>query len=191
MKKLLVYIVYLLIFWGSFRYFFDFADVVEELWFKPVIWLVPLFWWNASLKQRVTFFEGSILKSSLYGLLAGCFYWLATLNFGASEPLGFDLIGVAVATAVVEEMAFSGFVLGYMLKNKVDVNNALFLNSLFVAICRLPVLLFVQQMSFLNLVFVLSFVFASALINGLVRQKSGSVVGSVVARIALNVSLLF
>lgn len=191
MKKLIVYIVYLLLFWGAFRYFFDFADAIEELWIKPVIWLVPLFWWNISLKKRVSFFEGSLLQSVFVGLITGIFYWIVIRGFRLEGAVELEVFGVALATAVVEELAFSGFVLGYLQNMKMKTNMAVFLTSLLVAFMRLPILLFGYETNVTSTVFVLIFVFAVALINGMIRAKTKNVIGSVVARTILNISLIF
>ena len=191
MKKLIVYIVYLLLFWGAFRYFFDFAGVIEELWIKPVIWLVPLFWWNISLKKRVGFFEGGLLQSMFVGLITGIFYWIVILGFNLGGAVGLEVFGVALATAVVEELAFSGFVLGYLRNMKMEANMALFLTSLLVAFMRLPILLFGYETNLTSTIFVLIFVCAVTLINGLTRLKTKNVIGSVVARTILNISLIF
>jgi len=56
--RLGVYYFYLLLVWGSFRYWIRLPEVVEELWFKPVIWLLPLYWWRISLKGKPELFSG-------------------------------------------------------------------------------------------------------------------------------------
>ena len=42
--KVLVYYVYLLMAWGLFRLLVRLPDIIEELWFKPVVWMFPLWW---------------------------------------------------------------------------------------------------------------------------------------------------
>lgn len=186
MKKIMVYVLYLLVVWGSFRYFFDFSDVVEELWFKPVIWLVPLFWWNISLKNRVKFFEGNGYLSLLWGVVAGAVYCLLVGEFSRFGNITLDILGIAMVTSMVEEMTFSGFVLGYLLQKKYSENLAIFTLGLVVMLTRLPILMFGFEIKGRELFFVSLFVFAIAIINGLIRVKTNNVLGSILARVAVN-----
>ncbi len=189
MKKVLLYTGYLLLVWGGFRYFFNLPEVIEELWFKPVIWLVPLFWWNIFLREkRVTLFGGNQLISLLVGLTVGCFYFFALRKVPEMSSSNWDLVGVALVTSVVEEIAFTGFVLGYLQKSVSEIWS-IFFCSILVAIMRLPILLFDSKVGGTELTFVLIFVFAVAMINGVIRLKSGSVSGSILARFILNIAL--
>lgn len=190
MKKVSFYILYLLVVWGGFRYFFNFSSAVDELMFKPVIWLVPLFWWNSSLGERVEFFGGRVGSSILLGLLAGAFYTVVIRGSAGIGLINWDLFGVSVVTAVVEELAFSGFVLGYLVDRGGSVNMGVVITSILVAIVRLPILIFDFRSSGMETFFACAFVFATSLISGLIRTRSGNVGGSIVARIVLNISLL-
>ncbi len=192
MKKILLYVLYLLVVWGGFRYFFNFPGAIEELWIKPVIWLIPLFWWNIYLKkERVLFFEGGAVKSLLMGGFVGMFYWLIVRQSASLPSMNLDLLGVALATSIVEELAFSGFVLGYLQKKGAFSKNMLvFVLGGLVALSRLPILLFDYKLPFAQIMYVCLFVFAASMINGLIRLKSGNVIGSIVARFALNIATL-
>ena len=106
MKRFAYYILYLLVAWGVFRYFVRLPEVIEELWFKPLIWLVPIFWWNWSLRKPVLFFEEVWWKSIGSGAFLGLFYLIL---FGGIKNFNFDYLGVVTATAIVEEMVFSVF----------------------------------------------------------------------------------
>ena len=109
-----IYYVYLLLVWGGIRYGLRFPDVIEELWFKPVIWLVPLFWWRLGWKGRPELFSGNWWLSGKLGLLVGVVYFVLIRWLGGVSSLswGWDILGVALVTAIVEELAFSGFLLG-------------------------------------------------------------------------------
>jgi hypothetical protein len=176
----------LLVVWGSFRYFVDLPPIIEELWFKPVIWLVPLFWWNVSLKNSVSLFDGSIVKSVIYGSLAAIFYFFITSLWREISSVNLDLLGIAMVTAVVEELTFSGFLLGYLLRKKTDWVLSLVLIGFLTALIRIPILLFGYQLEFRQGMPALIFVFSSAMINAYIRLKSKNVTGSVLARTVLN-----
>lgn len=190
MKKVLIYVLYLLIVWGSFRYFVNLPPVIEELWVKPVIWLVPLFWWNVALKNRVSLFEGGFAKSFFYGFMTAIFYFIITSLWKDIHSINVDLLGIATVTAIVEELTFSGFLLGYLLKKKTDWVLSLVLVGFCTALVRIPILLFGYKLDYWQGVGVLMFVFSSAMINAYVRLVSRNVTGSILARVVLNLGSL-
>lgn len=191
MKRLGYYYIYLLLVWGSFRYFVRLPEVIEELWFKPVLWLVPLFWWNLSLKENILMFGKGWKKSLFWGFLAGVVYALIMkLGKPLSINVSMDLLGIALAIAVTEEMAFSGFVAGYLEKIRKNNNANLAIVGLMTAFIRLPILLFVYQAGIKEVLGVLFMVAASGTINAWIRVKSGDVSGSIVARTMMNLATL-
>lgn len=122
--NLITYYCYLLLIWGVFRLTVRLPLLVEELWFKPVIWGLPLLSiWYAE-KKKASFFSGNVFKALGGGLGLGAAYMLliflvsviqgggVKFNELGAESLGFtDLLGIGLATAVVEEMVFAGYLL--------------------------------------------------------------------------------
>jgi len=190
-KRLWYYYIYLVLVWGSFRYFIRLPEVVEELWFKPVLWLVPLFWWNLALKEKIVMFAGKLRESLFLGVIVGVFYFLI-LKFGSLGNFQFDLnlMGVALATAVTEELTFSGFVAGYLEKIRKGRFVNLIIVGLMTAVIRLPILFFVYQVTGKEVLGVLLVALASGAINAWIRVRSGNVAGSVLARLGLNLAAL-
>lgn len=191
MRRLWYYYIYLILVWGSFRYFIRLPEVVEELWFKPMLWLIPLFWWNLALKEKVVMFAGNWRKSLLLGVIVGVFYFLILKLVGSNSfQLDLNLVGVALAIAVTEELTFSGFVAGYLEKiRKGNLFNFVILGFL-TAVIRLPILLFVYQASGKEILGVMLVALASGMINAWIRVRSGNVAGSVLARFGLNLAAL-
>jgi membrane protease YdiL (CAAX protease family) len=188
--------------WGSFRYFIRLPEVIEELWFKPVLWLVPLFWWNLALKEKIVMFgnpptdksvrqTGGWIKSLILGVIAGAFYFLI-LKYKNITGFRFDinLVGVALATAVTEELVFSGFVAGYLEKIRKGNLFNLLIVGLMAAAIRLPILLFVYQATGREVLGVLLVALASGVINAWIRVKTGNVSGSILARLGMNLAAL-
>lgn len=191
-KKLMSYYVYLLLVWGGFRYWVSLPEVIEELWFKPVIWLIPLFWWRMSLGGKPKLFNNKWFASGIVGVLVGILYFglISLLRSTAGYSWGLNMVGIALVTAIVEEMTFSGVVLGLMdgsYKNKL-VN--LIVTGLMVVGVHVPINIFVFGLRGLELAGVLVWLFSVAVINGLIRQKTGNVTGSIVARFLLMLSVL-
>lgn len=191
MKRLWYYYIYLLLAWGSFRYFVRLPEVIDELWFKPLLWLVPLFWWNLAMKEKVVMFGKQKLLSLVLGVLVGVAYFLL-LKYGnwRTFELDVNILGVAVATAVTEELVFSGFVAGYLEKIRSGKWINLLIVGLMIAVIRLPILLFVYQANLNEVIGVLLVVFASGVINAWIRVKTGDVTGSIVARLGMNLASL-
>jgi hypothetical protein len=190
-KRLWYYFLYLVLVWGSFRYFIDLPEVVEELWFKPAIWLVPLFWWNLSLPEKVIFFGKRWFSSISLGLTVGIVYFVLLKRFNLeNEGWSNDLIGVAIATAITEELVFSGFVMGYLEKIRKARWKDLMTVALMVMVVRLPILIFVYKLGWIELLGALLLVGAMGAINGWIRSTTGSVAGSILARVGMNLAVI-
>jgi hypothetical protein len=190
-KRLWFYYLYLILVWGSFRYFIRLPEVIEELWFKPALWLIPLFWWNMALREKIVMFGKKWGESLICGLVVGVVYFLI-LKFGnmGSFQVDINVVGVALATAVTEELTFSGFVAGYLEKIRKGNFMNLILVGLMTAVIRLPILLFVYRAGGSEVLGVLLVALASGVINAWVRVKTGNVAGSVLARLGLNLAAL-
>lgn len=189
MSRLWIYFIYLFFSWGSFRYFIKLPDVVEELWFKPMIWLVPLFWWNMALKKKVDMFENTWIETSTWGLGMALVYWIIFSQLRI-PMVSVEVIGVAVATAIVEELVFSGFIAGYLERfSKGNWRNLLLTGSM-AGVMRLPIATFVFKLSPLATLGVFLLAFSTTMIHAWIRQKTGNVTGGIIARIGMNLAIL-
>ena len=190
-KRLWYYYMYLLLVWGSFRFFVRLPEVIEELWFKPVLWLVPLFWWNMALKEKVSMFGKKWGETLVLGSMVGLFYFfiLKFRTLGTFQ-VSTDLIGVALATAVTEELTFSGFVAGFLEKIRKGRWQNYLAVGLMVAVIRLPILCFVYRADSIEILGVLLVAMASGVINAWIRVRTGNVGGSILARLGMNLAAL-
>lgn len=127
----------------------------------------------------------------IYGAVAGVVYFLILKfrNMGSFQ-MDINVAGVALATAVTEELTFSGFVAGYLEKIRKGNFVNLILVGLMAAAIRLPILLFVYRASEDEVLGVLLVALASGVINAWIRVRSGNVAGSVLARLGLNLAAL-
>ena len=189
MRRLWFYYIYLFFIWGSFRYFIHLPEVIEELWFKPVIWLVPLFWWNAALKRRVEMFENSWVETVSWGLGMALFYWLVFSQLKI-PVVNWETLGVAMATAGVEELVFSGFITGYLERLVKGSWTNLFLTGAMAGVMRLPIATFVFQLTPMATFGVVLLAFATTMIHAWIRQKTGNVAGGIIARVGMNLAIL-
>lgn len=151
--RVLMYYVYLMVAWGMFRLLIRLPDIVEELWFKPVIWMLPLWWLWSREKTRVNLFKGSAKGALVWGMSLGLLYgfvaWLAGWSkYGEirldSEVMGWlDVAGIGLVTAVTEEVVFSGYLLQKIKGFVVSEWMAITLTGLGFALLHLPIAMFV------------------------------------------------
>lgn len=127
-KRVWIYYLYLWIGWGLFRWLFNLPEAIEELWIKPVIWLLPIWFIRANQKKRANWFEGDGLKAIAAGLGLGVLYSGVTILSKMKAGVGFEgwfgvegwwMVGVGLITAIVEQLAFAGFIF-YNLKDKFE-----------------------------------------------------------------------
>jgi hypothetical protein len=151
--KVLMYYVYLLTAWGLFRLLIRLPEVIEELWFKPVVWMLPLWWLWSREKRRVNLFKGSVKGALVWGMSLGLLYglvaWLAGLSkYGEikldGEAMGWlDVVGIGLVTAVTEEVVFSGYLLQKIKGFVVSEWVAITLTGLGFVLIHLPIAIFV------------------------------------------------
>jgi len=143
------------------------------------------------MKEKIVMFGKKWRETLILGFLVGVFYFVI-LKFRNIGNFNFDinLIGVAMATAVTEELTFSGFVAGYLEKIRKGKMFNLMIVGILTAVIRLPILLFVYQASGKEVLGVLLVALASGVINAWIRVRSGNVTGSILARLGMNLAAL-
>lgn len=153
--------VYLLIIWGFYRFLFQLPEEIEELFIKPVVWLVPvlilinkehlgLSSLGFTLKN---FFPAVYLSLGLGAVfvveaLIINYIKYKGLNFAANiGQLPFAIsLGLSFATAFSEEVAFRGYLFNrvwYVLKREWSAN---LLTSVAWAAIHVPVTFFVWKL---------------------------------------------
>jgi hypothetical protein len=189
-RRLWYYYIYLLVVWGGFRFWGRLSEVVEELWFKPLLWLVPLFWWNLALKEQLVMFGRKWGSSIGWGVGVGVFYYLLIRGWSLQGDWGSNVLLIAAATAVTEEITFSGFVAGYLERRRRGWVGNFLIVGLMVAIIRLPVWLAVYKLGLSEVTGAWFLAGASGAINAWIRVKTGNVTGSILARMGMNLAVL-
>lgn len=193
-KHVTVYSLYLLLMWSLYRFLFQLPDNVEELFVKPVFWLIPIFWLNSkekfSLESLGISFK-NIFPSIYLSLGLGVifvfeavltnFFKYGHLNFAANignMPL-LSSLGISFATAFSEETAFRGYIfsrLWFALKDEWAANVA---SSVLWTIVHIPIAFFVWKMNLatgmLYLILTAVFGIGSAFIFGRTKNIFGSV----------------
>lgn len=164
-KHTTILATFLLIVWGFYRMLFKLPVEIEELFIKPLIWLVPVY----ILVKKEKGSLGSLgitlrnLFPSLYLALAlGVLFALEAviINFVKYESIDFSAnlgqspflmaLGLSFATAISEELAFRGYLFNrvwHVLGNEWKAN---FLTSIVWALIHIPITMFWWKLSFIN-----------------------------------------
>ncbi len=142
-----------------------------------------------ALPAKVTMFSKNWLESICWGGFLAGFYLLLirNFNFGSWKP---EVLTIALATAITEEMVFSGFVAGYLEKIQKGKWINWLIIGLMVMVVRLPILWFVYRLGFRESLGVILFAGASGVMNAWVRIQTGNVTGSILARTGINLAVL-
>ena len=165
------YFVYLALFWSLFRYLVRLPEVIEELWFKPVIWLVPLLFVMASMKKKIVVF-GNNWKAIPAGVLMGIFYFvLFKYRIVPSGTMNLDSVGIAFVTAVVEQITFAGVLLPFLIRESKSELAGITVTALAFGLIRIPINLFVYGLRPEVFGGVIMLAVGVQLINGFLRVR--------------------
>ncbi len=201
--RITAYFFYLLIVWGLYRAFFNFHYLWDELFFKPLFWLIPVFWLVFKLERRGFASLGLVFKKPLakvfLGLGISSFvfiqYLLALASKGRTfvfnpsgiKPFIWPLAFLScVATGIVEELAFRGFLmtrLNEVIKRKLW--SSVIVGFLFFII-HLPILIFIQGFGLAGIAEFLVLSVSLGTLDGYVFWKTKGVLAPIVAHSSLN-----
>lgn len=162
LKNATILAAYLLVVWGFYRFLFRFPEEIEELFIKPVVWLLPVFYFIR--RERATLasigITGKNLFQSIYLALAlGAFFVIEALiinyvkygglNFGANigQNALLESLGLSFATAVSEEISFRGYLFNRVWYALGDEWKANIITSLVWALVHVPITIFVWKLS--------------------------------------------
>lgn len=162
LKNATILAAYLLIVWGFYRFLFKLPEEIEELFIKPVVWLLPVFYFlkkeGADLSSLGI--TGKNLFKSIYLALAlGAFFVIEALiinylkygglNFGANigQKAIFESLGLSFATAFSEEISFRGYLFNRVWYALGDEWKANIVTSLVWATVHVPITIFVWKLT--------------------------------------------
>lgn len=154
---------FLLVVWGFYRLIFRLPEEIEELVVKPIVWLLPVFYFLKKESKGISslgFNFRNLFPSIYYSLGLGFLFIFEALlinylkygNFNFAANIGdkpfFPALGLSFATAFSEEIAFRGYLFNRVwlaLKNEILAN----LSTSFIwALIHIPVVVFVWKLDF-------------------------------------------
>jgi membrane protease YdiL (CAAX protease family) len=198
LKNVFVYATYLLIVWGLYRFIFKLPEEVEELVIKPVVWLLPLLYVIRKEKEKLSSLGVSIttLFPSLYFVIGlGAifaiealllnFFKYGYLNLGSyiGDKTLLLSIGISLATAFSEEIAFRGYIFNRLNKILKNEWSASIITTIFWVLIHVPIVVFIMKWDLLSSI---SYLFITALFglgSNFVFARTGNVFASVILHV--------
>ncbi len=169
LKNSTILAAYLLIVWGFYRVLFKLPEEIEELFVKPLVWLLPVFYLLKKEKLGISSLgvtQKNIFPAIYFALGLGVVFALegvvinvvkhGGMNFSANLGSGPFLaaLGISFATAVSEELAFRGYLFNRVWHALGNEWRANLLTSFVWALIHVPIVIFWWE---LNLTGILSY----------------------------------
>ena len=198
LKNATMFAAYLLIVWGCYRLLFKLPDEVEELFLKPIIWLVPLVFLLKKEREGISSL-GITLKNLFpaiyFSLGLGAIFALeaVVLNFAKygsfvfaaniGEKFILSSIGLSFATAFSEEIAFRGYIFNRVWRALGNEWIANLTTSAVWGLIHVPVAIFVFKLDFPAAVVYLSLTTLFGIGSAFVFARTKNVFGSILLHV--------
>lgn len=197
-KNVAIYSTYLIIFWAFYRFLFQFPDNIEEIFVKPIFWIIPLLFIIKKEKVGISslgFTFKNLAPSVLLSLGLGAVFVIEGLatnfvkyghfnfaaNFGSAAILA--TFGISIITAITEETSFRGYIfsrLAYVFKNETLAN--IVQTVLWIAI-HIPIAFFVLNLNLSQALVYLSITGIFGLGSAFIFARTNNIWGSVLLHV--------
>lgn len=197
-KNVTIYAAYLIVVWAFYRFLFRFPDSVEELVIKPIVWLLPVFYFVG--KERMNLSSIGITFKNLFptiylslglgsifvieGLISNYLKY-GYLNFGANIgtiPL-LPSLGLSFATAFSEETAFRGYIysrLSMVFKGEIVPN---LIQALAWIAIHVPIAFFIWKYTFAQAVVYLFITAIFGIGSAFIFSRTKNIFGSILLHV--------
>jgi len=185
--------------WFLYRKTVYSTDIIDELIFKPLIFLTPLFILFSRHKIKASSLnlkkpsEKIIILSVLVGLGLSLLQIVPLIlrhhNFHI-PPNFLPLIIATVGTAVIEEIFFRGFLLEQLTRH-FSKYSANVLSSFLFSLIHIPIIIFVNHTSGVDFLIALYIIFASSILYGILYLKNKTLWSPIIAHYVVDILLLF
>lgn len=197
-RNITILSTYILLVWGFYRFIFKFPEEVEEVFIKPILWLVPVFYFIKKERKGLSSLGITLRKlfpSIYYAIILGVVFALegvlinfvkySNIDFSANlgKNMFYSALGISFITAISEEITFRGYLFNRTWKLLGKEWTANIIISIIWGLVHIPVAIFWWKLSlfdsfvilFLNILFGIgsSFVFA----------RTGNIVSSILLHV--------
>ncbi|MBI4137492.1 CPBP family intramembrane metalloprotease [Candidatus Roizmanbacteria bacterium] len=204
MLLIFYYYTYLFSSWSLYRFITFFPEAIDEMIFKPLIWLLPLVilivsYEKRSITKSLGFNFSHSVYDSLFGSLVAIFLFgivIASLylRYGTILVNPHDLslwtliffAGMSLATAIVEESVFRGFImtrLMHVLHSKLWAN---IIATLLFLLIHLPIYAFTQALNFVEITHILALSGIISFIDGYLFYHRQGIVAPIASHATWN-----
>src|SRR5258708_5939213 len=172
MKKSLVLFLFIFVIWTVYRYFTHFPEWVDEIVFKPILYIGPTFLlvrhFDRQSLDSLGFSKKRVLQNIGIGILVAIalisynllISYFKTkqlqLNFTGRDPSALLLpFIISFFTALSEEIVFRGYMFSRMLKNTQNAFVAIIVSSLVFSVIHIPRFILVEHLSTIDILMIL------------------------------------
>lgn len=198
---------WILLFWSLYRYFVKLPEWVDELLFKPLVFVAPVLWYVRKYERQPLSSLGlttrNLFTSIYIGLGFGLVFALEGLAANAIKygriqivPIPaltqyglLTLLMLSLATAFSEELLSRGFLFSRIYAKSKNLPYASILSTIFFVLLHVPIL--VTSLKLQGLTLVLFFVtdFVLGLANSLLFFNTGSLVAPILVHVFWNMTV--
>lgn len=192
--------------WAAYRYFFRNPEWLDELVFKPIVFLVPVCWFlvkHGGLTAAALGFRRSAVSQiikwgggfGLFLVIENIFIWqlrgkYLQIDLGQILPL-IQVLVISLGTAISEEILYRGFLLERIQKVVPQASLANFINAILFSLAHVTIAIMVFHYLGRELIAYLFVIFILGYAQGIIYQRSGSIYSSIFAHTLWNLSNIF
>jgi membrane protease YdiL (CAAX protease family) len=198
LKNVTIYSTYLIIIWAFYRFLFQLPSEVEELFIKPVVWLLPLLF---LIKREglgisslgITF--KNLFPAIYFGIGLGAVFVLEGVltnflkygGFNFAANLGslpfMTTLGLSFATAFSEEISFRGYIFARLLSITKSEWGANVITTVLWTAIHVPIAFFVWKLSLSAGILYLALTAVFGMGSAFIFARTGNVIGSVLLHV--------
>lgn len=198
---------WILLFWSLYRYFIHLPEAFDELFFKPLVFVLPVLWYVLRYEKRTLASLGIHAKNfglSLgAGLLFGCMFiaegMIANyMKFGTITITPIQAVSIygipgifllSLATAFSEELLNRGFLFQRLHEKTKNVSYATFMSTILFVLLHVPILLTTLKLQGVMLVLFFMTNLILGLTNSLLMYNTRSLVAPILVHVFWNMTV--
>ena len=198
---------WILLAWSIYRYSFKFAEWIDELIFKPLVFVVPVLWY-LRVKERRSFTTIGLTPKNLFtniyiglgfgfvfaleGLAANAIKYgkLTIIPIAAFEQYGLLLLlFLSLVTAVTEEILSRGFLFSRILERTKSLPVASLVSTLLFVALHVPILVTSLKLQGTALLLFFATDIVLGVANSLLFYSTGSLVAPILVHLFWNMTV--
>jgi|SRR3989344_2950541 len=199
---------YIAIAWALYRYFFKFSEAIDELIFKPLIFVLPVILYVLKKEKRPLASLGLVSSNFVRNMFIGIGFGIVFVaegifanisKYGSLQMAPLDVVsqyGIPVmilltfATALTEEIMNRGFLFNRMYEQSRNLIKTTLITALLFMILHIPVLVTSLHLQGTALILFFATDFILALANNMLFAFTGSLVAPILVHIFWNMTVL-